>query len=737
MKITKRKLIISIVALVLVSVIVFGFVFSGKQYGFSKKEFGEFYKAKTVPPSKTDVLWNEDGYTVLGETNRLLLEFSKNGGDFRVTDKENGNIFSSSFDETKLESVPKNKKLRQGLVSVCSIAFADKEGVTDIVNSADSSVKLNTQALKDGINLKYNFTKQDIQLEFNIWVENENLVVDFSSDSVKESGDCYLMSVDILPMLMSATDNDDGYIVYPEGSGALYRWGESDTTRTTILTRDIWSERNIDIDAIDEQANAKLYGILIPAMGVKRTDGSVVGFIEQGAEYCSATLATAKYMFGVNRVYPSAIYRKTGTYVGANGTEYTQIDENTSIENITVRYAFSGSNSDYSDMAGSVRDMMISSGDLLQSKKTPYSMKLDIINGAVEETVLYSSYKTATTLKGAQEMTKYLKDNGVEGVAIELLGWQKEGYGLYPASGELESKIGRLKDLTELSDFAKGMNSKLYLSVNLINASSNQGGFSKRSDVIFDATDIGITDKSGTNYILNPYMAFKSKNSDIINKLSKTGISGVSYEGIGKLLYEDYNSKSAMSRTDTIAVHKAMLKASADNYSGAIAQHGNSYVLSVSDMVTDVPAGTSAYPALAEEIPFYQLIVHGNVAYTLNTVANLSYDLDSTKLRWLEYGAVPYFVMSDKGSEMLNATQAGSIYSSSFSDWKSEIVEIYNEFAPMYNEISSAQMIDHQKLSQGVYKTTYEGNKSVIVNYNDSPYQYGEKEIAAKSYLFQ
>ena len=223
----------------------------------------------------------------------------------------------------------------------------------------------------------------------------------------------------------------------------------------------------------------------------------------------------------------------------------------------------------------------------------------------------------------------------------------------------------------------------------------------------------------------------------MMTKLSKTGISGVSYEGIGKLLYEDYNSKSAMSRTDTIAVHKAMLKASADNYSGAIAQHGNSYVLSVSDMVTDVPAGTSAYPALAEEIPFYQLIVHGNVAYTLNTVANLSYDLDSTKLRWLEYGAVPYFVMSDKGSEMLNATQAGSIYSSSFSDWKSDIVEIYNEFAPMYNEISSAQMIDHQKLSQGVYKTTYEGNKSVIVNYNDSPYQYGEKEIAAKSYLFQ
>lgn len=724
MKISKQKIFIAAAALCLVAVIIVVSSFSGTQYTFSSKEFEGFYKTATAVPQKATVSWNGEGYTVLGDNGWLLLEFDNHIGALRVTDKTSGEVYSSHFDESKLQSVPKNKKLRQGLESVCSISYADKEGITEVTNSADSSVKLDATPLQSGVCLKYDFNKPDISLTLNIWIEDKSLVVDFDSQNVTEGDNYSLMSVDFLPMLMSAADSEQGYIVYPEGSGALYRWGSNDTTRTTILTRDVWSERSVDIDKLADSVNSGERGILIPAAGVKRTGGSVVGFIEQGAEYCSMSLATSQYMFAVNRVYASAIYRKTGTYIGANGAQYTMIDKNTDIGNITVRYAFGGESADYSSMAADVRNMMISSGDLLKSEKEPYSMKLDIINGAVEETVLYSSYKVATTLKDTKDMTSYLSENGVEGMAVELLGWQEEGYGLYPASGTLQSKIGTKADLKALSKQLEDMGSDLFLSVNLINASSNLGGFSKRSDVIYDATDIGITSKDGADYILNSFVAYKAKNQMFTDDLSHAGIAGFSYEGIGRVLFEDYNTKRRMTRSDTIAVQKATLKASAETCRKAIAQHGNSYILSSADMITDVPSGTSAYPALREAIPFYELIVHGSLPYTLDAVANLSHDITWAKLRWLEYGAVPYFVMSNSGSEVLTSTAASVIYSSSFTEWKTRIVEIYKELAPFYEKIGNADMIKHEKLSDGVYKTTYDSGDAVTVDYNNGRYKF-------------
>ena len=168
-----------------------------------------------------------------------------------------------------------------------------------------------------------------------------------------------------------------------------------------------------------------------------------------------------------------------------------------------------------------------------------------------------------------------------------------------------------------------------------------------------------------------------------------------------------------------------------------MSQHGNSYILAYSDFVTDVPAGTGTSELLQEEIPFYQLIVHGSVPYTLETVGNLTYDLEEIKLRWLEYGALPYFVMSYNGSEILTNTEARIIYSSSFEQWKDTIIEIYNEFQPITEDISAQQMISHEQLSEGVYRTEYENGRVVIVNYNETQFAYGETTIEGNSYYFE
>ena len=80
--------------------------------------------------------------------------------------------------------------------------------------------------------------------------------------------------------------------------------------------------------------------------------------------------------------------------------------------------------------------------------------------------------------------------------------------------------------------------------------------------------------------------------------------------------------------------------------------------------------------------------------------------------------------MSHSGSEVLTSTNASVIYSSSFSDWKTRIVEIYNEFAPFYEKVGNSDMIKHEKLSDGVYKTTYDSGNAVTVDYNNGTYKF-------------
>lgn len=83
-----------------------------------------------------------------------------------------------------------------------------------------------------------------------------------------------------------------------------------------------------------------------------------------------------------------------------------------------------------------------------------------------------------------------------------------------------------------------------------------------------------------------------------------------------------------------------------------------------------MPEGGSGYALLGESVPFYYLVINGSVPYALETAGNLSPDLQKTKLKWLEYGAVPYFLLSAQNSEKLTDTTAEALFSTGYADQK-------------------------------------------------------------------
>jgi len=67
---------------------------------------------------------------------------------------------------------------------------------------------------------------------------------------------------------------------------------------------------------------------------------------------------------------------------------------------------------------------------------------------------------------------------------------------------------------------------------------------------------------------------------------------------------------------------------------------------------------------------------------------------------------------------------ANQHWSTHYDFWRDEVIRQYQTMetlAPLINQF----IVDHARLAEGVYQTTYEDGTRVVVNYNAAPYVVG------------
>ena len=144
---------------------------------------------------------------------------------------------------------------------------------------------------------------------------------------------------------------------------------------------------------------------------------------------------------------------------------------------------------------------------------------------------------------------------------------------------------------------------------------------------------------------------------------------------------------------------------------------GNDYAVPYADMVTYMDLAGSGYTILDEEIPFYQLAIHGLVNYTgapLNTCGDEQQEL----LESAEYGAGLSFSLMRETAFALQKTLYTEYYASDFAVEHDRMMEIYNRYNSELGHVFNQQMTDHEKLGENMSCTTYEDGTKVYVNYS-------------------
>jgi Family of unknown function (DUF5696) len=203
---------------------------------------------------------------------------------------------------------------------------------------------------------------------------------------------------------------------------------------------------------------------------------------------------------------------------------------------------------------------------------------------------------------------------------------------------------------------------------------------------------------------------------DTIRKLKEIGVSGVFYNWIGEMVFHDYDPSSIATRADTIEIYEGLLDYTRKTLGSAAVFRGNAYSAANVDYIEDLPHESSYDFMIDETVPFYPIVLHGYVPYSFGE-GNMRNDVKAEFLRAIEYGAMPLFFLTHEDARSLRDGGMYFLFSSQYEKWADKVGAEYGKFDSLA-KLFAQKIIDHEKLSNNQYATTYEDGTRVIVDYD-------------------
>jgi hypothetical protein len=222
----------------------------------------------------------------------------------------------------------------------------------------------------------------------------------------------------------------------------------------------------------------------------------------------------------------------------------------------------------------------------------------------------------------------------------------------------------------------------------------------------------------------------------MLKGLSSFELGGISLRDMGDQLNSDFRMSNEIDRTMSQGITNQALSKIRDHNLKIMANGGNAYALPYVTDITNAPMSNSKFKLEDEEVPFYQMVIHGFIDYT-GTPYNLSTytNVNQYVLKCLEYGSGVNFEWIYEPNEKVKDTEYNQLYAVHYGQWIDQAVQIYKVVNGVLSKVQNKRMISHEQISNGVFKTIYENGVYVIVNYNESKVEVDGRRIEAKSYV--
>jgi len=639
----------------------------------------------------------------------------------------------------------------------------------------------------------------DVPVEYII--EGSTFRASVVTDEIVYPSEVGITRLNFLPGFGAADDTVvEGYSLVPDGCGALIPVNAEDQRQTGYQVPVIGRHRDEALSQNGRDYSDIPYyeTTMLPVFGQKQDDNAFFCIIEEGYEFSNVVAYVAdrftKYNTAFAAFFPTVtddIYYASGSTSGIKMFPKVEVEEietrtERSIDketgevvieevvkavvnnycrlpatNLTLRYSFlSGDKADYVGMAEYYRTYLMNTHGMEKLEATDSTAFYADLYGIMDKKVSYVGFPintkyALTTFEEAEEIVNGLLGLGVEDLTVRYVGMINGGLnqryaGSFKVERNLGGKSGYKDFLTSMS--ALGVN--VYPDIDAIHVYQDRlfDGFSPDNDtvitlgktesIIFD-TNIatGRKDKLEDSEYYHPRWVVSPKVyeelfDEIDENLQDFDNKNVSFGTLGYRLASDYDLDMIIDRGQSARVVADQLRQLEESGYDIMVERGFVYTLPYVSTVLNIPMTSSDFTVALNDVPFMQMVIHGLIEFA-GEPFNVTQDVQYNILKCLEYGAGVYARFMHEDDSVFQNTYFLNLFSMNYKNWMDEAKTIYSEVNAAIGDVQNQFIVDHECLAENVYRTTYEGGKQVIVNYNTADFVIEELgvTVGARNYV--
>ncbi|MDI9413953.1 MAG: DUF5696 domain-containing protein [Bacillota bacterium] len=561
-------------------------------------------------------------------------------------------------------------------------------------------------------------------------------------------------SIRLLPYFGAANEEEDGYMLVPDGPGALIHFNngkvDSSSVTLTLYGRDNAINR-------DEQMR-DLVPARLPIYGMSYGDRGLFAIIEKGDAVARVRADIAGRVTSYNIANAEFIIRPKGSAYLQTTDLLTQevviaIPQSRSVAgDLQIRYSFlSEEKSDYVGMAHHYQRYLQEKGmQPLGVVEDSIPFYLDLVGSIqVKRPILgvpQTLTRTLTTYKEVESIIKELENAGVTNVKLRYGGWLKGGLEHdFPSRLKWEKAVGGKRGFKELRKFLDDRDIQFFPDVTFMTARKNS-----LFDGVFPTRDAGRFldrtlaksykfDRATYQMVANDYRYILSAPrlskvmKGFFSDFEKLELNTISLNDLAYELNSDfrYNPNKLTDREQAKNLVIDEFK-KLQEYE-LMLNGGFAYGLPFAKHVVDAPDDFNGYPMIDEMVPFYQIAVRGFINYAGEPL-NFAYNPVEKQLRSIETGAFPYYVWGYSPSSQTKHTAYNDLYSLYYGDWFDDAVQFYHDSNSLLKLVQGRRIVGHEQVQDKLYKTAYENGVYTLVNYNDRDCYYQGITVPARGY---
>ncbi len=567
-------------------------------------------------------------------------------------------------------------------------------------------------------------------------LDDEGMTYSLPASSISFDESKYrLDGLSILRYFAANDKNEEGYLFFPDGSGALIN---NEDVTTTVIKQPVYGYDY----AYSTIEGKKTQTVRLPVYGAVNTDadtGITTGFfaiITEGDSLVTLSAGVRKSSRHLT-IYQSYTPRPTDSYSISGAANIPIFSDTKYVGNYTTKIVMlldptlqtlvpSGAPATYTasyvEMARYYRNYLINVTETL-SELTDTDVKSRIplfieSYGTLKTTEKILTFPVKvdvalTTFDDVETMHTELAEQGIGNVKFRLLGFYNGGVeGKYPKKLKLMKEVGGKKGLNRLLSYAEenaASGIEIILGVDLMYNYQNRGlgGISKKKTTV-RSMDNRYASKQMYDTVYQGFFSYFSlcvsadQLTGLFNKfnkkLSKFNVTALSLDYMAEDLTSNFSENNSFDRETAKDYLVSTLESISSKYSKLLSTGGNVYALKYVDYLLNAPVDSSRYFCASRTVPFYGMVMHGTVEYAgapFNETGNPDYEL----LRAIESGSAMYYVLCYRNTDLMKEDfLLSKHYSANYSIWKEDVIRYYGILDDAIGDLQTHQLYDHQFL---------------------------------------